>query len=650
MTKSKKPTEKKKQVKPSDTDKGKTKFLKEYPKLKAFLITVSVFLPLFIILYNYTFDSKIFTGGDNADYFALGKAISLGEGYTNIHLSGNPAGNHFPPGYPFILGIYMWIFGYGVIGLKILNGCFLFGTIIVTYFTIKKMSQSKQMAIVTTLFLLFNAHFLYYGSIMMSEVPYAFFFVLGILLLTYIDLSKAFYKNWKLLALILVILTVIYIRTVGITLFGGVLCYFLLKRKISYALVTFFAVIMLLIPWQIRSHNLGGNGYVKSLISKNPYYKVEGTLDFSDLMARIGNNTQRYITKEIPNSIFPGIEVQYINKEGLYHGASASFWVTGLFLIALIIIGLLYRKNNGIRVLIGAILVFSFTILLLWPEIWYGIRFILPLAPILLYLVLNGGTAVIDWSIIKVFKTKSPPKWTPYLLLFGVLMLTPSLKKTHKRANSNYNLNFQHFMDLADWCKKLPDSSVVVCRKPNLFYIGSGIKSCGFLYEDDHEKQMELLKERKMTHVLLDQLGYSQTSKFLSPFLNTYSGKFKVIKQTPKPAFYIFEFNDSLGYTGERLDGKRHGTGTFLWPDGTKYEGEWKENKRHGYGEHYSRDGSIIKANWIDGKQDGLSTILLKDSTFIKAEWHMGVADSIGSYFAKDSTYVRDFLLNQGLK
>ncbi|MFT5823520.1 MAG: hypothetical protein ACI8ZM_004782 [Crocinitomix sp.] len=646
MAKNNKSLQKKKSAKSNDKKIEKTIFLENHPNLKKFLITVAVFSPLFIILYSYTFDSKIFVGGDNADYFALGKALSLGEGYTNIHLAGNPPGNHFPPGYPVIMSIYMYLFGYSIIGLKILNGCFLFGTVLLTYFVIKKVSKSKQMAAVTALFLLFNTHFLYYGSIMMSEVPYTFFFMLGVFTLLNVDISKVFYKNWQLLALILVIISLIYIRTIGITLLGGVVCYFLFKRKISYALVTLFSVVILLIPWQIRSANLGGNGYVKSLISVNPYDKSEGTLAFSDLAERLGDNTQRYITKEIPNALFPGIKVEYVNREeGLYHGASASFWVTGLSLILLMIIGIWIRKNKDIHTLLGAIIAFSGIILLLWPQIWYGIRFILPLVPILLYLVLNGGNVIMRWSVLKVFKAKSAPAWTPYILLFGIFMLMPSLKKLNKQANTNFNLSFQHFIDLADWSENLPDSSVVVSRKPNIFYLESGKTSTSFLFSNDSEKQMELLKERKMTHVLLDQLGYSQTSKYLSPFLNNYSGKFKVIKKTPQPVFYLFEFNDELGYTGERVEGKRQGKGTFLWPDGTKYIGQWMDNKRFGYGEYYPIDGSIIKSNWIDNKQDGKGTVLLKDSSIVKAVWHMGIADSLAEYYAKDGTFKGEFFL-----
>ena len=48
---------------------------------------------------------------------------------------------------------------------------------------------------------------------------------------------------------------------------------------------------------------------------------------------------------------------------------------------------------------------------------------------------------------------------------------------------------------------------------------------------------------------------------------------------------------------GEMVDGKRHGYGTMVWPDGKKYVGEWKGGNRHGCGLVSWPDGQNISAN-----------------------------------------------------
>lgn len=622
------------------TKEKKAKILKQ---LKGLGITIIVFLPLFILLYQYTFDEKIFTGGDNAAYYALGKSLVNDLEYTNFHMAGATPANHFPPGYPALIAIHMFFFGYGIIGVKLLNGFFLFGSIILSYYIVKAISSSKPMAIVTALFVMFNTHYLYYGSVMMSEIPFVFFFLLGLLILLKTGLDKPFYKNGMLISLILVIVGLIYIRTFGIAFWGGVVCYFLLRKKIIYATVSFFAVLILLIPWQIRSYNLGGNGYMKSLVSKNPYSKEKGTVDFMDVMERVGNNAQRYVTKEIPNSILPAFEVNYRNEEGIYHGAGVGSWIFGLILVSLITLGLIKASNRGIHFLIGTTLIFSFIILLLWPDIWYGIRFIMPLVPLLLYLSIQGFLFLTQKILSSVFKAKTLPNWTPFILLFGIFYLQPSLKMQNKISKSAYALTFRHYFDISEWCKGLPDDAIIACRKPHLFYLKSEKTVTRFLYTDNVEEQMEFFKERKVTHVVLDQLGYSQTGKYLAPFLNAYSGKFIKIKETTKPVTRLFVYNDTLGYFGERVDGLRSGMGKFIWPEGVVYNGMWEDNKRNGYGKLFSPDGRQIKVNWKDDKQHGPGIVMMKDSTYVKINYNMGVPDSIGEFYSKEGEFLNYF-------
>lgn len=364
--------------------------------LKKLAITILGFLPLFLVLYSITFDPKLFMGGDNVNYFILGKSISLGEGYTNIHLAGNPIGNHFPPGYPFILSVFMRIFGYSVVTMKIINGVFLFFSVIISYLVTKQISGSKHMAIVTTILILFNAHYLYYGSIMMSEIPFSFFSLLSIFLLLKIDLEKKLWTNWYFWGLILVLVLTIYIRTSGVALLGAIVFYFLIKKKFMHGAITFATVALLLLPWQIRSHNAGGASYTNQLLSKNPYNKAEGPAGITDIFDRIGDNIMRYMSKEIPNAIFPSYKVEYADADGVTHNGDLVSWILGCTILLLIILGVFRKENRKIHIMIGSIIAFNLFILFVWPQIWYGIRFIMPLIPLLLYLMIRGLKTIFE--------------------------------------------------------------------------------------------------------------------------------------------------------------------------------------------------------------------------------------------------------------
>lgn len=41
-------------------------------------------------------------------------------------------------------------------------------------------------------------------------------------------------------------------------------------------------------------------------------------------------------------------------------------------------------------------------------------------------------------------------------------------------------------------------------------------------------------------------------------------------------------YENGAKYEGQKLNGKRHGKGTFYYNDGSKYVGDWAENKMHG--------------------------------------------------------------------
>jgi len=48
---------------------------------------------------------------------------------------------------------------------------------------------------------------------------------------------------------------------------------------------------------------------------------------------------------------------------------------------------------------------------------------------------------------------------------------------------------------------------------------------------------------------------------------------------------------------------KKHGQGTFEWPDGRKYTGGWQHGKQHGQGVSIAADGEKKDGVWSDGKR-----------------------------------------------
>jgi hypothetical protein len=55
------------------------------------------------------------------------------------------------------------------------------------------------------------------------------------------------------------------------------------------------------------------------------------------------------------------------------------------------------------------------------------------------------------------------------------------------------------------------------------------------------------------------------------------------------------EFESGAVFTGKMRNGKRHGFGIQVWPDGAKYEGNWKNDKTDGKGKFWHANGDYFE-------------------------------------------------------
>ena len=552
----------------------------------------------FIIVYPIIFDKKVNLGGDNASYYILGKAISSGQGYTNIHVPGNPAHNHFPPGYPAILAAFMFVSS-NIVFLKWVNGLFLLGTAVLSYLLFLRFTENKGMAFVGAILILFNFHLLNYGTIMMSEVPFLFFGTLAMLLFVRLQQNeKTWYKDPNFYLLVLVSSFAYHIRTAGIALVAGFALYMLLNKNWKELLAYLAGFVALGIPWFLRGQSLGGSSYLTQLFLKNPYREELGKMELADWFTRFGNNLTRYLGKEIPNGIFPGIEVDYTPD-------ATGHVFYGILIMAVVIFGLVKLPNY--RLLITGYLLGTFGILLLWPDVWFGIRFMLPLIPLLLFLFLYGIYALVNLALTKATLST---RLNPLLFLVFILFFTPQVKTLAEAADAPYQEKFKNYFEVAAWANKNTPKDAIVCtRKPGLFYLFAGRQAAQFENTPDYNAFFGAFDERGITHVVIDQLGYAQTGRFLVPAIQDNPEKFQIIKQTIAPETYMLTYNSDLGYAGEwRVEEKdgyythvREGNGTLTYPDGRVYKGAFKDNLPNGNGSMTYPDGRVENGIWQNG-------------------------------------------------
>jgi 4-amino-4-deoxy-L-arabinose transferase-like glycosyltransferase len=564
---------------------------------------VSLLIVAFFTIYNTIFDEKVSLGGDNASYYTLGNSIANGDGYTNIQHAEKEAHYHYPPGYPLLIAGVVTFFSNDIITIKLLNGVFLLGVILLLFFIVKKLSQNDHIAFAVSLISLLNYHILGYSTIMMSEIPFLFFSLLCIWLFLKIDFTKPVFKNWLFFLMLICLSFSFYIRSVALALFVSVVGFLFLKKYWQYLFSLIGGFIILYLPWILRNSNSTGNTYVSQLSLKNPYQPELGQIDLLDIFERIFLNAERYITKEIPSSIFYSDKLIYVDTS-----FSIVEFLFGFLIIAGIGLGVF--RLEKFRTFILLYILSFFALLMIWPSVWYGTRFLVPLLPLLIFLFIFGMISFLKWlqekfipKQLKHFTTIT----TVVLLSFWTFMYgSDSVSKLKEQGKGEYADSYKNYFAFAEWINKnADDASITAVRKEGLFYLFSKKNVTNYQKTLDREAQIAYLKHKKVDYVIVEQLGYSSTSKYLLPVIDRYPNKFKIIKQLQNPNTYLMQFIPELGYSGDWKNDKRNGLGTYVWEDGQKYVGHWKNDVRHGKGAVSFKNGERLEGVWTNGKLNG---------------------------------------------
>ena len=135
------------------------------------------------------------------------------------------------------------------------------------------------------------------------------------------------------------------------------------------------------------------------------------------------------------------------------------------FIIGVAIYGLI--KAGPFRWLIFGYILATFGILMFWPDVWVGVRFMIPIIPLLLIAFLYGIYQLVSY-IFEQAKRSFNPAWLLGLLFF---MMAP-LIQLHEQAKLPLHPAWQNYYAMAEWLKSNEKSDVVVsCGKPSLFYL-----------------------------------------------------------------------------------------------------------------------------------------------------------------------------------
>lgn len=489
---------------------------------------------VFLFTFKAIFDEKVSSAGDNCAYYSLGKALANGQGYVSTIAPEPTPNTHFYPGYPFIISLMLRFFDADINFLKVLNGLFLLGSALLVFFITRRYTKNDMLAGIMGVLIVLNYHLLQFSTIMMSELPYTFFSLLTVFFLTKVDYEKEFYKDKWFYISVAALVATYYMRAVGLALFAGLLFYVLLNKRWKHAIGYAVGFVPFVMLWMLRNAAAGGNSYTKYLTSPDGDPLKEGTATMGDYMARFGVNLYRYISQEIPNAIFPSLEVKYGAPD------APEYWLVGILIIAVAVFGIL--KLNIHKWLMLGYLLAMFALLCLWPEKWQG-RFITPMVPFL-YLTFFLGVYQLLQLIMEKASMQNKTLAGGIIGIF-IFFHFSGVKELSQVAKTKIDPVSDNFRKAGKWIQENEsERALVACRKPWIMHIYSEMPVKRYKYGTP-EEILTHFRETKVKYVFLDN-AYGESVRMLLPAVQQNPTKFKMLQQfqSGRLTSYLVEFVD----------------------------------------------------------------------------------------------------------
>lgn len=100
-------------------------------------------------------------------------------------------------------------------------------------------------------------------------------------------------------------------------------------------------------------------------------------------------------------------------------------------------------------------------------------------------------------------------------------------------------------------------------------------------------------------------------------------------------------------YRGDYANGKKHGIGRIVYPNGDRYHGMWYQDMKHGEGTYVYANGDIYSGQWNSGIKDGRGTyVFMANDSQLVGNWVKGQIQG-GKWVHKDGTcFTGNFVKN----
>src|ERR1041385_3026237 len=355
---------------------------------------------------------------DSTRYLIWSKSLAFFDGFKDASAPEIQRYVMHSPFYSVLLAPAARLFPGNLLAGKIFTSAIGIGVLCLFYVWIGK-GFGKWPALMGSFFLAINPLFLLFSTEILSDVPFALFFILSFILLDKI-IRENDSRLSLLIGLALVISFGLLTREIGFSLLASVGLFFIFKKDIQKALFVFVVPVLLFFLWFVRNELLVAPVEAPSLtyfkIITHHFFTTSNTGLWEEYVSRISNNIVIYgkLVADLPFfPLYKTIQFDLVSRSsgsialvsavleygkyplcisalccgiaGIYidYKQSQTMFVRLLFLICYIVILLCYPIND-IRLLFPMLLLMVYYVAI---GFWFLISRLLQRRPAMVYLV-----------------------------------------------------------------------------------------------------------------------------------------------------------------------------------------------------------------------------------------------------------------------
>jgi hypothetical protein len=505
-------------------------------------LCVAALVALHLLFSLLTFEPRPHTGGDNAAYITLARSLIERGAYLELWDPAEAPHTKYPPVFPAILAVAMLLGLQPWVQLKLV--VLTFSAIAVAFsFLWMRARRRHAAALAVGIIVAIAPGVLREGRWILSDVPFWAFTMVA--LWAFQTMRARDHARFAVAAAATIL--AYFTRSAGLPLLLAALAWLAWRRRWIHAAALAGAAALPALLWGMRSRAFAPADYVSEFWLVDPYYPVLGRAGPADLALRLGENAWKYASVHLPTLLTGAPSLSMLPISALILAFAAWGW---------------FRSAAGLRAAPAAadrpartagvtevFLPLYLGLILLWPSVWSGERFLLPVLPVVLFLAAGplvrlgrrvaGGRDLVAAGGVAVL-----------LLLAAVPGLVRGMQVGHECTRRYWAGEAYPCLGAPAWDdffaisgrsgELLPPDAVVLNRKARLFHVLSGgLKSRPYPLVPEPGALFAAADSAGARYVILDQLDMV-AEIYLRPVLIRRASAFCLVAVEAETATVLF--------------------------------------------------------------------------------------------------------------